>query len=102
LEGPFVAQRPKPGFATLKAHRRQGHAIVAGCGRQPWPDKLVVLNDQNRNYYVFHLTPIWPALLEALPYNYAFLSSPVVDPAFVAEVIPAFFAAVANSKLPKF
>jgi hypothetical protein len=47
------------------------------------------------------IAPIWPALLEALPYNYAFLSSPVVDPAFVAEVIPAFFAAVANSKLPK-
>jgi hypothetical protein len=47
------------------------------------------------------IAPFWPALLEALPYNYAFLSNPVVDPAFVAEVIPAFFAAVANSKLPK-
>lgn len=47
------------------------------------------------------VAPMWPALLEALPYNYAFLSSPVVDPAFVAEVIPAFFAAVAESALPK-
>jgi hypothetical protein len=47
------------------------------------------------------IAPIWPAVLEGLPYNYAFLSSPVVDPTFVAEVIPAFFAAVANSKLPK-
>ena len=37
---------------------------------------------------------LWPALLEALPYNYAFLASPVVDPAFVAEVIPAFLAAI--------
>lgn len=36
----------------------------------------------------------WPALLEARPYNYAFLSTPVIDPAFAAEVIPAFFAAI--------
>ena len=26
--------------------------------------------------------PLWPAFLDALPYDYAFLSSPVVDPAF--------------------
>jgi len=38
--------------------------------------------------------PFWPRLLDALPYNYAFLSSPVVDPAFAAEVIPAFLAAI--------
>lgn len=38
----------------------------------------------------------WPALLEARPYNYAFLSTPVIDPAFVNEVIPAFFAAIRN------
>jgi hypothetical protein len=47
------------------------------------------------------IVPFWPALLEALPYNYAFLSSPVVDPLFVAEVIPAFFATIAGSALPK-
>jgi len=46
------------------------------------------------------IAPMWPAVLEALPYEYAFLSSPVIDPAFVAEVIPAFFAAVGASKLP--
>jgi hypothetical protein len=47
------------------------------------------------------VAPFWPALLEALPYNYAFLSSPVIDPAFVDEVIPAFFAAIEhNSSLP--
>jgi hypothetical protein len=46
--------------------------------------------------------PFWPALLEALPYNYAFLSSPVIDPAFVDEVVPAFFAAIEkNPVLPK-
>jgi CelD/BcsL family acetyltransferase involved in cellulose biosynthesis len=41
--------------------------------------------------------PLLPAVLEALPYNYAFLSSPVVDPAFADEVIPAFFAAIESS-----
>lgn len=40
---------------------------------------------------------LWPALLEARPYNYAFLSTPVIDPAFVSEVIPAFFAAIRKS-----
>jgi CelD/BcsL family acetyltransferase involved in cellulose biosynthesis len=45
--------------------------------------------------------PLLPAVLEALPYNYAFLSSPVVDPAFAHEVIPAFFTAIESSpKLP--
>ncbi len=40
------------------------------------------------------IAPFWPAVLEALPYNYAFLSSPVVDPAYVDAVIPAFFSAI--------
>jgi hypothetical protein len=43
------------------------------------------------------VAPFWPVVLEALPYNYAFLSSPVVDPAFIDDVIPAFFAAVEKS-----
>jgi CelD/BcsL family acetyltransferase involved in cellulose biosynthesis len=43
------------------------------------------------------MAPFWPLVLEALPYNYAFLSSPVVDPAYVNEVIPAFFAAIEKS-----
>ena len=41
--------------------------------------------------------PFWPMVLEALPYNYAFVSSPVVDPAYINEVIPAFFAAIEQS-----
>ena len=41
--------------------------------------------------------PFWPMVLEALPYNYAFVSSPVVDPAYIDEVIPAFFAAIEQS-----
>jgi len=48
------------------------------------------------------VAPFWPALLEALPYNYAFLSSPVIDPGYVEQVIPAFFAAIEQtSSLPK-
>lgn len=40
------------------------------------------------------VAPFRPVVLEALPYNYAFLSSPVVDPTYIDEVIPAFFAAI--------
>jgi CelD/BcsL family acetyltransferase involved in cellulose biosynthesis len=43
------------------------------------------------------MAPFWPTVLEALPYNYAFLSSPVVDPAYVGAVIAAFFAAIDKS-----
>jgi CelD/BcsL family acetyltransferase involved in cellulose biosynthesis len=46
------------------------------------------------------LAPFWPVVLEALPFNYSFLSSPVIDPAFVDDVISAFFAAIENSGLP--
>ena len=46
--------------------------------------------------------PFWPSLLEARPFNYAFLSTPVIDPAYTREVIPAFFAAIKNDPaLPK-
>ena len=46
--------------------------------------------------------PFWPTLLEALPYNYAFLSSPVVDPACAAAVIAALLAAIEKCpSLPK-
>jgi len=38
--------------------------------------------------------PFWAMVFEALPFNYAFLSSPVIDPACVDEVIAAFFAAI--------
>jgi CelD/BcsL family acetyltransferase involved in cellulose biosynthesis len=48
------------------------------------------------------VAPFWPATLEALPYNYAFLSTPVIDPAFIDCVIPAFLDVVAdNPDMPK-
>jgi hypothetical protein len=47
------------------------------------------------------IAPFWPTLLEALPYNYAFLCSPMIDPSFVDQVMPAFVAAIAkDSALP--
>jgi len=48
------------------------------------------------------IAPLLPAILEALPFYYAFKSSPVVDPAFAEEVMPAFLAAIERDKgLPK-
>lgn len=48
------------------------------------------------------IAPFWPATLEALPYNYAFLSTPVIDPGFIDRVIPAFLDAIASDPdMPK-
>lgn len=41
--------------------------------------------------------PFWPAILDALPYEYAFLSSPVIDRAAVARVMPAFLQAIRST-----
>jgi hypothetical protein len=40
---------------------------------------------------------LWP-YFETLPFNYAFLSTPVIAPDMAAEVMPAFLAAVAHEK----
>ena len=49
-----------------------------------------------------NILPWWPAFAEALPYEYAFLSTPMVHPDYADEVMPAFFAAMAkHPKLPK-
>src|SRR3954468_11675064 len=51
---------------------------------------------------VREIAPFWPATLDALPYNYAFLSTPVIDPRFIDRVIPAFLDAIAeNPEMPK-
>jgi len=47
------------------------------------------------------IAPFCPAVLDALPYNYAFLSSPVIDPDFTEAVMPAFLTAIASdARLP--
>lgn len=38
--------------------------------------------------------PFLPAVLEALPYSYSFLSRPVIDPAYVDRAMPAMLAAI--------
>jgi CelD/BcsL family acetyltransferase involved in cellulose biosynthesis len=43
--------------------------------------------------------PLWPKVSEALPYTYAFLSSPVVDPAFADQVVAAFLRAIEQDPL---
>jgi CelD/BcsL family acetyltransferase involved in cellulose biosynthesis len=48
---------------------------------------------------VRQLVPLWPKVSEALPYNYAFLSSPIIDPAFADQVIAAFLAAIEQDPL---
>jgi hypothetical protein len=84
-------------FATIKMLLawEEGVAREQGVASEPGvrPRKLVGL----WALQLRTVAPFWPAVLEALPYNYAFLSNPVVDPAFVDEVIPAFFAAVEKS-----
>ena len=43
------------------------------------------------------IAPLWPAFLAAPPYDYAFVSTPVVDPAVMDDVIAAFFDAIERS-----
>jgi CelD/BcsL family acetyltransferase involved in cellulose biosynthesis len=45
-----------------------------------------------------HIAPLWPSFLAAPPYNYAFLSNPVVDPEFVNDTIAAFFDAIERER----
>jgi CelD/BcsL family acetyltransferase involved in cellulose biosynthesis len=51
---------------------------------------------------VKRIASFWPAVLDARPYNYAFLSTPVIDPACVDDVMPAMLAAIQHDpELPK-
>jgi CelD/BcsL family acetyltransferase involved in cellulose biosynthesis len=57
------------------------------------PDRLVGLwAVQNRS-----TTALRPAVLATPPYDYAFVSNPMVDPSFMDEVIPAFLDAIQHS-----
>src|SRR5687767_3787298 len=40
------------------------------------------------------VAPLWPAFLAAPPYDYAFVSNPVVDPAVMDEVVTALLDAI--------
>jgi CelD/BcsL family acetyltransferase involved in cellulose biosynthesis len=43
------------------------------------------------------IAPLWPAFLAAPPYDYAFVSTPVIDPAVMDEVMAAFLDAIERS-----
>ena len=43
------------------------------------------------------IAPLWPAFLAAPPYDYAFVSTPVIDPAVMDDVVAAFFDAIEHS-----
>lgn len=51
---------------------------------------------------VKRIASFWPSVLDSRPFNYAFLSTPVIDPAYVDEVMPAMLAAIQHDpELPK-
>lgn len=51
---------------------------------------------------VKRIASFWPSVLDSRPFNYAFLSTPVIDPAYVDEVMPAMLAAIQHdAELPK-
>jgi CelD/BcsL family acetyltransferase involved in cellulose biosynthesis len=83
--------------AASITHFARIHLLLAWDERQT-PAKLVGLWALR----IRKIAPFWPAVLEALPYDYAFLSTPVIDRGFVDDVICAFFAAIArNPELPR-
>jgi hypothetical protein len=51
---------------------------------------------------VKRIASFWPSVLDSRPFNYAFLSTPVIDPAYVDDVMPAMLAAIQHEpELPK-
>src|SRR5258708_1170769 len=94
---PNVFMNPAPLTAPNETGFAQVHVLLAWEEGEAPRKLLGVWALQVRK-----IAPFLPALLEALPYNYAFLSSPVIDPAFVDEVVSAFLAAIEkNPALPK-
>lgn len=87
--------------AALRAAQDCGFAdvrVLLAWDEAAAPRRLVGLWALQRRV----VAPLLPAILEALPFYYAFLSSPVVDPAFAVEVMPAFLAAIERDPaLPK-
>jgi CelD/BcsL family acetyltransferase involved in cellulose biosynthesis len=104
----LIARAPANVFmhpAALKVahatHFADIHMLLAwnqDPARGAQPERLVGLWALQRT----HITPLWPSFLAAPPYNYAFLSNPVVDPDFTNEAMAAFFDAIERERsLPK-
>ena len=86
--------------AALKAAAATGFADIQMllAWLQGTPERLVGVWALQRA----HITPLWPSFLSAPPYNYSFLSNPVVDPDFTNDATAAFFEAIEREpSLPK-
>lgn len=75
--------------AAHATHLAQVHMLLAwrGAGKSKRLVGLWALQDA-------HLMPLWPSVLAAPPFYYAFLSNPVIDPDFMDEVAAAFLDAI--------
>jgi CelD/BcsL family acetyltransferase involved in cellulose biosynthesis len=100
----LIARAPANVFmhpAALRAAQATGFAdihMLLAWANEGAAQRLVGLWALQR----MHITPLWPSFLAAPAYNYAFLSNPVVDPAFTDEVIAGFFDAIERERsLPK-
>ena len=83
--------------ATLKVAHAMGFArvhILLAWQRGAQPERLVGLWAFEEK----HITPFWPSFLAAPPYNYAFLSNPVIDPDFMEPTIAAFLDAIERER----
>jgi CelD/BcsL family acetyltransferase involved in cellulose biosynthesis len=100
----LIARAPANVFmhpAALKAATATGFAdihMLLAWTHEEQRERLVGLWALQR----MHITPLWPSFLASPPYNYAFLSNPVIDPEFNNETIAAFFDAIERERsLPK-
>jgi len=86
--------------AALRAAQATGFSdlVVLLAADDSAPDRLLGLWALQRRTPL----PLWPATLQALPFYYAFLSDPVIDPASADAVVAAFLAAIAGDRaLPR-
>src|SRR5215213_9104545 len=87
--------------AALKAAQATGFAdvhMLLAWAQDAQPERLVGIWALQQT----HITPLWPSFLAAPPYNYSFLSNPVIDPDFTNDVVAAFFDAIERDRsLPK-
>jgi CelD/BcsL family acetyltransferase involved in cellulose biosynthesis len=87
--------------AALRAATATGFAkiyMLLAWAQDASPQRLVGVWALQR----MQITPLGPSFLAAPPYDYAFLSNPVVDPDFTQSAVPAFFDAIERERsLPK-
>jgi hypothetical protein len=81
--------------AALNAAAATGFAhvhVLLAWDTEVTPNKLI-------GYWALRerrVAALWPSLLAAPPYEYSFVSSPVIDPDYISVVMPAFFDAIEN------